>query len=226
MAGDDSGDGADDRLPCTLGPRRDARAGVAVTMALLQRSNEEASETPEHVTMRVISEQRTGYLQVEHLANAGHRRIGYALPDNPRLHDLATLRLEGAREACADLGLPEPVTVAMPLTVEGGATAVSKWRRVDPPVTGVCAYNDEWAMAVLAGMRVLGLSAPAALAVVGVDDIPAAALAAPPLTTVTSDMRAIAKHVADSVVCSLSGGEPPPRADVDHVRIVVRESAP
>lgn len=201
-------------------------AGVAVTMALLNSSDDDSTKTAEHVTTQAVPEHRTGYLQAEHLANTGHRRIGYALPDDPRLSDLAAVRLEGARTACAERSLPDPAALAMPLTVKGGTTAVRKWRRMSPPVTGVCAYNDEWALAVLAGMRALRLSAPNAIAVVGVDDIPAAALAAPPLTTVTSDMSAMAKHVAESIVRSLSGAEPPQPADFGHPQIVVRESAP
>ncbi|WP_372491871.1 substrate-binding domain-containing protein [Nocardiopsis dassonvillei] len=37
-------------------------------------------------------------------------------------------------------------------------------------VTGVCTFNDETAIAVLAGMREHALSAPADMAVIGVDD--------------------------------------------------------
>ena len=73
------------------------------------------------------------------------------------------------------------------------------WLAADPPMTAVCAYNDEVALAVLAGLHRLGLSAPQDLAVIGVDDIPAAALSQPPLTTVTRDMSALAKYIAETV---------------------------
>jgi len=72
-----------------------------------------------------------------------------------------------------------------------------------PAVTEFCASNDETALAVLAGLRRLGLSAPHDLAVVGVGDIPpAAALADPPLTTVVADQRAMAEHIARSLIAN------------------------
>src|SRR5450755_2432238 len=58
----------------------------------------------------------------------------------------------------------------------------------EPRVTAVCAYNDETGLAVLAGMRTQGVTAPQDLAVIGVDDIPAARLNAPALTTVATGM--------------------------------------
>jgi DNA-binding LacI/PurR family transcriptional regulator len=135
------------------------------------------------------------------------------------------MRLKGVCDACTDLGLPEPDVLTVPLTSDGAAAAVRQWRGGGEPTTGVCAYNDEVALALLAGMRTVGVSAPGGLAVVGADDIPAAALAAPPLTTVASDMPAIADYVARSIVCGLAGDDPPPRSEGDVVRMVVRESA-
>jgi DNA-binding LacI/PurR family transcriptional regulator len=69
------------------------------------------------------------------------------------------------------------------------------------------------------------LTAPADLAVVGVDDIPAAALADPPLSTVVLDQRALASHLAASLVASLAGRPAPRRPGSDIVRLVQRESS-
>jgi DNA-binding LacI/PurR family transcriptional regulator len=74
-------------------------------------------------------------------------------------------------------------------------------------VTGVCAFNDETAIAVLAGMRERGLTAPADLAVIGVYDIPIARLTAPPLTTVGLDMPQAARGRAEMIMVSLAGRE-------------------
>ena len=59
---------------------------------------------------------------------------------------------------------------------------MNAWRAATPPVTAACAYNDETALALLAGLRGRGLTAPDDLAVVGVDDIPVAILADPALS--------------------------------------------
>ncbi len=147
----------------------------------------------------------TGRIQVEHLARAGHRHLGYAWPDDDRVLFFAENRLEGVRAACADLGLPDPRVTTVPLTVDGAVAAISGWRVQEPAVTGICAFNDEVALAVLAGARRLGLAIPDDLAVIGVDDIPAAALAAPPLTTVAGDVTATALDVVDAVLAKLAG---------------------
>jgi DNA-binding LacI/PurR family transcriptional regulator len=91
-------------------------------------------------------------------------------------------------------------------------------------VTGLCAYNDDGALAVLAGLRREGLVAPPDHAVVGVDDIPAAALAGPPLTTVRSGQDAAAQHLFDTVLAQLRVGPAPPGPGSDTIELVVRES--
>jgi DNA-binding LacI/PurR family transcriptional regulator len=166
-----------------------------------------------------------GSLQVEHLAAAGHRRLGYALPDDERVQAIARPRLEGVQQACAELGLAEPLVLRVPLDPLAAAEAVRVWRSAQPPVTAVCCFNDNTALAVLAGMRHLGLAAPRNLAVVGVDDIPAARLASPPLTTVIQDMQTLATHVADTIAASLNRAPRARRPVPDMLHLVPRCSA-
>lgn len=172
-----------------------------------------------------IPEQRTGRLQVEHLAAAGHRHLGYAWPDDPRVLAFAQPRLEGVRQACADLGLSAPQVVPVPLTLDGVAGALRAWRDAEPPVTAVCAYNDDLALALLAGARRAGVDVPGQLAVVGVDDIPASALALPSLTTVRVDTAALAAHIADSTRRKLDGRPVGRRPGSDIHSVIRRESA-
>lgn len=172
-----------------------------------------------------VPEQRTGRLQVEHLAATGHRRIGYAWPEDPRVRSFAHRRLEGVRQTCAELGLPDPLVRTVPLSPEGAVPAVDDWRSAEPPVTGICAYNDEVALAVLAGARKRGLSVPGDLAVVGVDNIAAAAVAFPSLTTVEVDLDTVAQHIAATISCKLDGRPAPRRPGSDIHAVILRESA-
>jgi DNA-binding LacI/PurR family transcriptional regulator len=172
-----------------------------------------------------IPEQRTGRLQAEHLAIAGHRHLGYAWPDDPRVLTFAEPRLEGVRQACADLGLAEPQVLTVPLTPDGAAEAVQAWQAAEPAVTGICAYNDEVALAVLAGARQHGLNVPGDIAVVGADNIPAAAIAIPPLTTVQPDMQALSDYIADTIVRKLNGRPAPKRPGSDIHSVIRRDSA-
>jgi DNA-binding LacI/PurR family transcriptional regulator len=172
-----------------------------------------------------IPEQRTGRLQAEHLAAAGHRHLGYAWPDDPRVLTFAQPRLDGVRQACADLGLAPPQVVTVPFTRDGIDGAVRAWRDAVPPVTGICAYNDEIALALLAGARREGLDVPGDLAVIGVDDIPAAAVALPALTTVRADTPAMAGYIADTIGRKLDGRPTGRRPGSDIHSVICRDSA-
>jgi DNA-binding LacI/PurR family transcriptional regulator len=92
-------------------------------------------------------------------------------------------------------------------------------------VTAACAFNDYTALALLAGMHDLGLTAPDDLAVIGCDDIPAAPLAIPSLTTVATDQRAVAEHLAATLVAALEGKPAPRRPGSDIVHLVRRQTA-
>ncbi|WP_435106257.1 LacI family DNA-binding transcriptional regulator [Nocardiopsis synnemataformans] len=144
-----------------------------------------------------------GRMQAEHLIARGHRRLGYALPGHPHLLPMGRERLRGAEEACDAAGIAPPVVLDTTLESERAARVVARWS--EESVTGVCAFNDETAVAVLAGMREQELSAPEDMAVIGVDDIPTARLTVPALTTVRFDLREVARRRAAAVVEGLAG---------------------
>jgi DNA-binding LacI/PurR family transcriptional regulator len=161
-----------------------------------------------------------GRVQAQHLAATGHHRIGYALPDDDRLAAFAGPRLEGVRQACTELGLDGPVAQTVALDAASAARAV----RHLSPVTGICAYNDEVALAVLAGMRAGRLVAPDDIAVVGVDDTPAAALTFPALTTVATGMSTLGQYLATAVAHALDGRPAPPGPGPGVIRLVRRDT--
>ncbi|NEB03273.1 LacI family DNA-binding transcriptional regulator [Streptomyces sp. SID13726] len=157
-------------------------------------------------------------LQVERLLRAGHRRLGYARPHDERLAEASDMRLRALRRACAEHGVPAPVTLTVPgdeAGAEAAVDAVAAWR--EAAVTGVCAHDDVTALAVLAGLREHGLTAPSDLAVIGAVDSPAARLAAPPLTMVAVDMRDTARHLVEAVTSLLEGRSVPAGPEVTRV---------
>jgi DNA-binding LacI/PurR family transcriptional regulator len=169
-----------------------------------------------------------GRRQAEHLVAAGHTRLGYAAPDDSRLRIFVEPRLAGVRAVCQAGGLAGPVIETVALDATQAADAVRRWHASG--VTAICAYNDEVALAVLAGIRTADAASPAlgprvCLAVIGSDDIPAARLATPALTTVTTDQSALAAHLAATVVAAVSGQTAPTLPAADLVHVIVRESA-
>ena len=164
-----------------------------------------------------------GRMQAEHLIERGHRRLGYALPAHPGLLPMGRERLAGASQACAAAGLEPPLDLLTRLEVTDAAEAVARWRAAS--ITGVCAFNDETAIAVLAGLDEHGLAAPADMAVVGSDDIPTGRLARPPLTTISFELHDAGRRRAEAVVAALAGLPAPADTAGQRPHVVQRRSS-
>lgn len=126
----------------------------------------------------------------------GHTRIVYAYPADERVTPFAQARLAGVRDACAQLGPAPPDVRRVGFSAESAAAAIRAWGGCETSPTAICADNDELALALLAAAHDEGLRVPDDLAVIGVEDIPAAALVRPALTTIALDNRPRAELIA------------------------------
>ncbi|GAA2010426.1 LacI family DNA-binding transcriptional regulator [Nakamurella flavida] len=189
-------------------------AGIGVVSVLMADDGPHQGE---------LAQQGIGRLQAEHLLDAGHRSIGYAWPTDERLLGFAEPRLAGVRAGCATRGAAEPMTLELTGSDDGARVAVRAWRAAG--VTAVCAYNDEVAFQLLTAARAENLHVPGDLAVIGVDDIPLARHAAPPLTSVATDQQAVAEYTAEAIARALDGGAAPRPPGPGVITVVVRESA-
>lgn len=167
-------------------------------------------------------------LQIRHLAARGHRRIGYLSTGDPARHRYAGPRVEGARRACRELGLDEPLVAELPapahLSLDAIADVLARWRSGADPVTAVACYNDLVAAATLAAAEGARLAVPGDLAVIGIDDEPFSAYTRPALTTVRYDMAAFAERVWARAEHLLAGGDAPGTPAVIDVTLVERGS--
>lgn len=95
-----------------------------------------------------------------------------------------------------------------------------------PRPTAVFAANDLIAMGALAALRDTGLRVPDDIAVVGFDDIPAAKLVSPPLTTISQFPEQLGRRAAEMLFERLegtvTGGG---RCELMPHELIVRESA-
>ncbi|MEP7019080.1 MAG: LacI family DNA-binding transcriptional regulator [Pseudonocardiales bacterium] len=117
---------------------------------------------------------------VEHLAALGHRDIGYLAGPSSSWSDRG--RRAGLEAAAQERGV-RVVIVGAGSTSHAGHVVLPEL--LNRNVTAVLAFNDLVALGALARLRELGLDVPAAISVVGFDDIPVAAFLGPALTTVT-----------------------------------------
>ena len=164
-----------------------------------------------------------GRLQADHVIGLGRTSLGYALPGEHPTQFRVQERLRGVAATCAERGLAEPIALEVAMDGAEAALAVDRW--TEASVTAVCAYNDETAMAVLAGMHRRGLRAPDDIAVIGVGDIAAARVSIPPLTTIGFDYGETGRELARAILDSLAGQETGPQDSLSRPRVLRRASA-
>ena len=90
------------------------------------------------------------------------------------------------------------------------------------PFDAIVAASDLIAIGALRALQERRIDVPGAVSVVGFDDIPAASLANPPLTTVMQDTRLAGEALVDSLLRSVQGE--PAENKVLPTRLVVRRS--
>jgi DNA-binding LacI/PurR family transcriptional regulator len=166
-----------------------------------------------------------GRLATAHLAAHGHRRIGLVAPPGT-LANVAPL-VDGYRRALADAGIaadPALEAVAAGFGQEAGGHAARRLLALARPPTAVFAAADTLALGVMAAARQAGLTVPEELALAGFNDIPAAALVEPPLTTVAAPAQELGAKAMRTLAGLIGGAIPDSQRIVLPVSIVVRRS--
>jgi LacI family transcriptional regulator len=138
-------------------------------------------------------------------------------------------RLDGHRAALREVGIrPDPALIVVgDFTRAGGATAMRELleRQPHPPRAVFCA-NDLMAIGAMDATREAGLRVPRDIAVMGYDDIEAAALVTPDLTTVVNPAGEMGRQCGRLLLERMSGEYRGPRREVviPH-RLIARTSA-
>jgi len=141
-----------------------------------------------------------GRLAVEHLLDRGHRRIAFV--GGPLDLGQVRDRLEGARRAWSDAGLPDDDLTVLEtdaLDVRSGSRAGERLSGIPSrrrPSAAFCA-NDLVALGLLQQAMGAGTPVPGELAIVGYDDIEFAGAAAVPLTSVRQPRQALGRAAAE-----------------------------
>ncbi|MFC3995249.1 LacI family DNA-binding transcriptional regulator [Nocardiopsis sediminis] len=164
---------------------------------------------------------------VRHLVERGYRRIAFI--NGEVTAEPGRLRIAGYRRGLSEAGLDydEDLVKTETFTRDGGMNgAQSLLRRgARQPDAIVCA-NDLIAVGAMDALRRRGLSIPGDIALTGYDDIEAAALLSPSLTTVHNPAREIGRSCARLLLDRLADGyDGPPRDVVLPNRLIPRESS-
>ncbi len=156
-----------------------------------------------------------------HLQELGHRDILYIAHSD---RDTIRSRTEGFRDAVAGSEIRFRNTrldYAQP--INDFADALRRYR-AESPFTAVACSNDITALAAIQALSRMGLSVPRDVSVTGFDDLPMAALANPPLTTVSIDRKALGEIALKRLLDRIGAPSAPVLRQTISTRLVVRGS--
>ncbi|KIP85953.1 MULTISPECIES: LacI family DNA-binding transcriptional regulator [unclassified Stenotrophomonas] len=172
-----------------------------------------------------LDNQQGAYLATRHLIERGHREIAFfgGHADSSSCEQ----RRAGYQQALGEAGL----SVTPQWLIESAPNRLEAARRVDElfvgggrPSAAVC-YNDTVALGLMLGLTSRGIRPGGDFAVTGFDDIPEAAVAVPPLTTLTVDPRARGRQAAELLLQRVQAPDAPPQRTVAPVQLRIRESS-
>jgi LacI family transcriptional regulator len=149
-----------------------------------------------------------GRLAAQHLLDLGHRAIGIisALPLDEGMADREGGFLDVLREAGLNVDRSAVPAMYGDHQIEGGRLATAELLSHAPDLTAVFVLNDLMALGALEAARAANRRVPTDLSILGFDDIPFAALANPPLTTVGQPIRELGKQAADLLLRVIEDG--------------------
>ena len=183
------------------------------------------SHRPDAPYARVISDmEQMARLAVEHLIDAGHRRIAFLGSDAPP--DFFVRSETGYRRTMEAHGLPVDADwIRSEARDEETAKRCARQLMACParPTALFCA-GDLYALAAMDALREMGLRVPEDVSLVGVDDIILARYCRPALTTVHVDKRNMAFLGVDLLHHLIEGESPELLREVPVNQLIRRET--
>ena len=185
----DTGEHPDEEVRAAESLSREVDGFIVVSPRRLHRTLGALGSTPAVFVNRPVPEHASILLRTApavtdalvHLSGLGHTRLAYV--GGPSGSWAAGERRNAVRHSgrtsgidVLELSVREPTFDAMAAIVPDVVAS---------GVTAMLTFNDQMALGMVAGLRTLGVSVPEDISVVGFDDIPMAAMVAPPLTTIS-----------------------------------------
>lgn len=176
-----------------------------------------------------LDHDKAANLALSHLKSLGHKHIafikGQAFSSDTDLRWQAIVQAAQALHLEIESGLVVQLQSPEPGPGPGQEVTRQLLQR-NQPFTAIFAFNDVTAIGAVSALREAGLRVPKDISVLGFDDIMAASMHHPPLTTIHQPLRSMGQ-VAASTLLSLIRGEVPqphPGAITVYPKLVVRKS--
>lgn len=155
-----------------------------------------------------VDDEGSVYSAVKWLIELGHRRIAFIA--GPVNYWSAQQRERGYLRALAEAGItPTPHWIRRGnYSTQSGRLAMEMLLQVRPPFSAVVCCNDWMALGALEAMRRKGVLVPEDISIVGFDNVEAASVASPPLTTIHQPVREIGMTSARLLIQQIESGKP------------------
>lgn len=162
------------------------------------------------------------YAAVNHLIQLGYQRIGSIA--GSAISTVSLDRKEGYLKALLDHGrkIDNSLLAEGDYTDEGGYRAMKQLLPARPDA--IFAASDSMAVGAMRAAREAGLRIPEDIAFVGFDDLPAAALASPPLTTIRQPIVEFGARAVEILIDLIENGIKPSRRIIMDTELVIRAS--
>ena len=147
-----------------------------------------------------------GYDVTRHLLAQGRQRVaflGHATTHYPEFFDRFRGYERAMREACC--ATSSSLQVDAINLEESGSQAVLELRARGVEFDAIVAASDLIAIGALRTLQEAGIDVPRQVSVAGFDDIPAASLTTPPLTTVVQDTRRAGELLVETLLRQVAG---------------------
>jgi LacI family transcriptional regulator len=175
-----------------------------------------------HVSFVNPDNMAAAHTAVNHLIQLGYKRI--ATIAGPQNTTAGLDRRQGYLDAlrARNYKIDEELIMEGDFTETGGYIAMQKLLPRHPEAVFVA--SDTMAFGALRALRQAGVSVPRDIAMIGFDDLPTAATADPPLTTIRQPILRIGTKIVDTLIDVLNTGPKPPRHIKMPTELVIRES--
>ena len=166
---------------------------------------------------------RGGYEATRHLASLGRREIAF-LGDASSHYPEFFERYRGYARALEEAGVSARSTLRVDAvsTEQSGYGAAEELLARGQGFDAIVAASDLIAIGAIRALQLRGIEVPRDVSVIGFDDIPAATLANPPLTTIAQDTRLAGELLVDGLLSQIRGERAEPQ--MLPTRLIVRRS--
>lgn len=164
------------------------------------------------VSSVMVDNEAGGRLALEHLHQLGHRKIAFIrgpkmlIDSAPRWKGIQKFANSAGIEIAPSLVLQLPDAFDPNSGFEGGYRFTEELLQRKKRFTALMAFDDLTALGAIRALTKAGVKVPEHCSVVGFDDVPLSALAAPSLTTVRQPLEAMGSLAVNVVMEGINAG--------------------